>query len=229
MQTLERRRWHNDRDQTSMARQDDQKGQLSGADEDPERAYDNALIRRVANGDRAAFETLYYRHSGRICGYLTRMLRDRELAEEALNDTLVAIWQNAAKFDFRARLTSWMFGIAHNKGLKALSKAARNGRAGQNSDELETIADPDTPERALSRRQSVDSLARALDKLSSEHRLVLELAFIDGLSYAEIADVTDCPVNTVKTRVFHARRRLASFVAEREHPVGQRGHQEYRA
>ena len=212
-----------------MAPQDDQKSVASRAEDDPERAYDNQLIRRVARGDRAAFETLYYRHSGRISGYLIRMLRDRSLAEEALNDTLVTIWQNAEKFDFRVRLTSWMFGIAHNKGLKALSKAARHGRAGQDDDLLERIPDPDTPERALSRRQRVDTVAQGLESLSPEHRLVLELAFIDGLSYAEIAEATDCPVNTVKTRVFHARKRLVAFVAQRETSAGQQDNQEYRA
>ncbi len=197
--------------------------------DDPERAYDDDLIRRIARGDRTAFETLYYRHSGRICGFLKRMLSDPGLAEEALNDTLVTVWQNAAKFDFRVRLTTWMFGIARNKGLKALSKAARHGVTSQDEGTIERIPDPDTPERALSRRQRVDMVARGLDSLSPEHRLTLELAFIDGLSYAEIAEATDCPVNTVKTRVFHARKRLAAFVAQREHPSGRHGHQEYRA
>src|SRR5947199_1123365 len=83
---------------------------------------DLKLIRAIAGRDRQAFEQLYYRHSPRLGRYLMRLLRQREAVEEVLNDVMLVVWQNAARFDpSLSRLSTWLFGIAHNKALKALA------------------------------------------------------------------------------------------------------------
>ena len=85
------------------------------------------LMRAVANKDRRAFETLYYAYSSRLGRYLLRVLKRHELVDEALNDVMLVVWQSAERYDpSLSRLSTWMFGIAHNKALKALSRIAHH-------------------------------------------------------------------------------------------------------
>jgi RNA polymerase sigma-70 factor, ECF subfamily len=187
---------------------------------------DAALIRAVAKQDRRAFETLYYRHSRRLGRYLMRILRQPAEVEEALNDVMLVIWQNAARFDPGvARFTTWLFGIAHKKALKLIASrrptAAAVGAQPFDDERFDADQEPDAPleradahdpERALLGRELGGLLAKALDQLSPEHRAVIQLAFGEDCSYEEIASITGSPLNTVKTRVFHARKRLAEIL-----------------
>jgi RNA polymerase sigma-70 factor, ECF subfamily len=185
---------------------------------------DVELIRAVARRDRSAFERLYYRHSPRLGRYLMRILRQREAVEEALNDVMLVVWQNAARFDpSGSRLSTWLFGIAHNKALKALASfRTRSSEVAMEPVQLDADAESDNgsaecvdsndPERALAGRQLGVMLARALERLSPEHRTVIELAFGEDCSYQEIASITGSPVNTVKTRMFYARKHLAEIL-----------------
>jgi RNA polymerase sigma-70 factor (ECF subfamily) len=169
---------------------------------------DQVLIGRVAARDRGAFETLYRRYGRRLHGYLTRILRRPEVVEEVLDDTMVVVWQNAARYNGTARLSSWMFGIAHHKALKAL-RAKPGGATELPLAEDDTIAG-EGPEDVAARGELRTTLDRALAALPLEQRAVVELTFYHECSYKEIAEITGSPVNTVKTRMFHARRRLAA-------------------
>jgi RNA polymerase sigma-70 factor (ECF subfamily) len=188
---------------------------------------DQALLRAIAARDRHALETLYWRYAPRLGRYLSRLLGQRETVEEVLNDVMLVVSQKAATFDPSiASVSTWLFGIAHKKGLKALARSSRE-RAKvslqDNEEELSVTradlsASPPNhhePERALMGRQIGEALEWALEQLSAEHRAVIELAFGEDCSYAEIAAIVECPVNTVKTRVFHARKRLAELLARR--------------
>lgn len=188
---------------------------------------DSELIRAIAQRDRRAFETLYYRYTPRLGRYLFRLLKQREAVEEVINDVMLVVWQNAARFDPAAsRLSTWLFGIAHNKALKAIARSSRSrelpldpvdlDEAADRHDNDDSRADPRNPEQALIGRQLGRALARAMEGLSCEHRAVIELAFCEDCSYQEIATITGCPVNTVKTRMFHARKRLAQLLASEE-------------
>jgi RNA polymerase sigma-70 factor (ECF subfamily) len=180
---------------------------------------DLKLIRAIAQGGRREFEALYYRYAPRLGRYLFRLLRQREAVEEAINDVMMVVWQSAARFEATSRLSAWLFGIAHNKALKALARSSTRGReVPLDIDEAgddDGPADPVNPEWTLIGRRLGQALASALDELSAEHRAVIELAFCEDCSYQEIAVITACPVNTVKTRMFHARRRLAQLLAAR--------------
>jgi len=173
---------------------------------------DLVLIRRVAAKDRQAFETLYYRYAQRLYRYLSTLIRQRELVEEALNDTMLVVWQNASRFNNASRLSTWMFGIAHNKALKALARSSNDVADVPPATRDEWI-DGDNPEGAMMRQELGKTLARAIETLSPEQRAVVELTYYHEHSYQEIAEITGCPVNTVKTRMFHARRRLAQLLA----------------
>jgi RNA polymerase sigma-70 factor (ECF subfamily) len=171
---------------------------------------DFALIRSVAARDRRAFETLYHRYAPRVHRYLSKFVRRPETVEEVFDDVMLVVWESASRFNYTSRLSTWILGIAHHKALKAL------GRSSRNPVELSATADdavePEGPEEALTHREIGGAVVRALDGLPPEQRAVVELAFYHERSYREIAEITGSPVNTVKTRMFHARRRLAPIV-----------------
>ncbi len=176
---------------------------------------DEELVRRIAQHDARAFEILYYRYAAKLSGYLRRMLRREDLAEEALNDVMMLVWKKADSFDALGPLSSWLFGIARNKGLKVLSVARRDAArytyVGHDEERLDTVqegSNSDEPDTQLANQQLMQSLSEGLAGLPPKQRLVVELACIEGLSYREIADIMDCPVNTIKTRMFHARKSL---------------------
>jgi RNA polymerase sigma factor (sigma-70 family) len=173
---------------------------------------DFTLIRRVAAQDRQAFEVLYHRYARRLDGYLSKFLRQPESVEEVLDDIMFVVWQNAGRFDYTSQLSTWIFGIAYRKTLKALARVRQ--APGHALPDLPEWSDQDDPEGVITRQELGHALARALESLSPEQRAVVELIFYHEYSYQEIAAMTKCPVNTVKTRMFHARRRMAQFLDE---------------
>jgi RNA polymerase sigma-70 factor, ECF subfamily len=189
-----------------------------------EHEEDLALIRSIARRDREAFETLYYRYAPRLGRYAMRLLKHREAVDEVINDVMLVVWQNAERFDPEiARPSTWLFGIAHHKTLKRLSQSPSPGQALPLDEGAEGRPDatalPD-PEQTAMGRQLGTALADGLEMLSADHRAVIELAFCENYSYQEIAAVTGCPVNTVKTRMFHARKHLARFLRGRAETRG---------
>ncbi|MEV0973155.1 RNA polymerase sigma factor [Microtetraspora glauca] len=170
-------------------------------DTDPE------LLRGVAAGDERAFEHLYRRHAPALLAYAQGLLGgERGPAEEALQETFVAVWRGAGSFEGRSLVRTWLFGICRRQALKRVS-----GRpaALPLHDAMDVPAsDPDPQVVALARADTA-AVGAALDTLSPLHREVLDLAFAAELSHAEIAEVLDVPVGTVKSRLFNARAVLA--------------------
>lgn len=169
------------------------------------------LLERVAAAELAAFEMLYRVYHPRLTRFLDRMTRRPSLVEEVLNDTMMLVWTRAAAYNGRSKVSTWIFGIAYRKALKAIS---RLDEAVEDDDGDSRPGDPAAgPEHQVGMSELHHRLSRALDKLSAEHRAVVELTYFHGLGYREIADVVDCPVDTVKTRMFHARRKLRTLFA----------------
>lgn len=168
------------------------------------------LIARVRGGDLRAFEQLYRTYHVRLAHFLMRMLRRPAVVDEVLNDTLLVVWKRADSFNGNSKVSTWIFAIAYRKALKALRKL---------DDPMEdTFADKrpshePTPEAKLDQTQTRAALADALDDLSADHRTVVDLAYFHEMGYREIAEIMDCPVDTVKTRMYHARRNLKSRLA----------------
>ena len=164
-----------------------------------------ALLAGVKRGRRADFDALYRLYHPRLSRFLTQLMRQPDAVEEALNDTLLVVWQRADSFDGRSRLSTWIFGIAYRKGLKTLSRQDLP----VDDDELPEAADPGPgPEQQFTQRQLRGRLRAAMAELSPEHRAVVELCYFHDMAYGEIAAVVGCPAETVKTRMFYARRRL---------------------
>lgn len=168
-------------------------------------SLERALLAAIQRGERTAFDALYRLYHPRLSRFLGPMLRQGDLVEEALNDTLLVVWQRPEAFDGRSKLSTWIFGIAYRKALKALSRLDLPVSA----DDADEPTDPGPgPEQRLGLAQLRGRLAGALAELSPEHRAVVELCYFHDMAYGEIAEVVGCPPDTVKTRMFYARRRL---------------------
>jgi RNA polymerase sigma-70 factor (ECF subfamily) len=173
------------------------------------------LVRRVARGDVAAFEVVYRRYRLRIAGFAGRLTQRPDIIEEVVNDTMVVVWQKAGRFRGRSRLSTWILGIAYRITLKRLRESSRRARAEAELPYEAQPSDLEQPEALLSRRQGQERIRQALLQLSPNHRAVIELTFFEGLSYREISEIVGCPHNTVKTRMFHARRQLKQVLEAR--------------
>ena len=172
---------------------------------------EQTLIERVQRGDADALAELYHLYRPRISRFLSRMNVAEQDHEPVVNDVIYTLWTTASRFDpARSRLSTWIFGIARNKGLKALSA---NRMPIAEPEQVDALPESHDDVESLETRQWI---AFGLASLPDEQRLVLELTFLEGLAYAEIAEILDCPVNTVKTRVFHARRKLRAMLPDNE-------------
>ena len=168
-------------------------------------ADDQVLIRRVAARDHQAFEQLYQRYARRLMGYLRRLLPPHVLTEEVLNEVMLLVWQQAARFDPSKPLAPWLFGIARLKALEALRAA--KPRHAPPPDAAESAAD--ALEVYMAQQDLTHAVTQAVAALPLAERQVVEFTYYHGLSYPEIAAIVECPVNTVKTRMARARQRLA--------------------
>jgi RNA polymerase sigma-70 factor (ECF subfamily) len=168
------------------------------------------LVDRIAVGDMRAFDALYRLYHGRLSRFLGRLVQRTGLVEEALNDTMLVVWHRADSFNGQSKVSTWIFGIAYRKALKALQRFDE-----PLEDELPQtrVDDGPGPEQQVGHGQLREALAKALDGLSPEHRAVVELTYFHGMSCREISEIVHCPVDTVKTRMFHARRRLRTLLA----------------
>lgn len=171
---------------------------------------ESGLLRRICDGDRLAFQALYRAYFARLARFLDRMTRNVPLVEEIINDTMLVVWQKADTYDGSCKLSTWIFAIAYRQALKALRGLDLPLEAAEDSAGAAGLE----PEQALATRQLQRGVGRALDALPLEQRMVVSLTYYHGMAYQEIADTMGCPVNTVKTRMFHARQKLKDALSD---------------
>ncbi|MEW5826388.1 MAG: sigma-70 family RNA polymerase sigma factor [Candidatus Bipolaricaulota bacterium] len=161
---------------------------------------DEALICAVARGDRTAFHELYQRHAERVYRFARSLVWNGPLAEEVLQETMLAVWKQAGRFRGNSKLSTWILGIARNQAHALQRREARGARtpdiAGVEPDPSETV-------------EIGVRVQRALRQLSAEHREALHLVFFDELSVADAAAVLGVPEGTLKSRLFYARKALS--------------------
>ena len=177
-------------------------------------ARETDLIARIAEGDRKAFEELYYLYHRRLARFLTRLTRRYDIAEEVVNDTFWVVWRKAKTFRGDSQPSTWILGIAYRKARNAFRSSARLAEKNLQAEML-----PPTEEEPAGTEELRDWLTRALAELPVEQRLAVELCYELGYSCEEIAKIMDCPVNTVKTRLFHARAKLQRLLPQLATPV----------
>jgi RNA polymerase sigma-70 factor (ECF subfamily) len=166
------------------------------------------LVSRTAAGELRAFEELYRIYYPRLTRFLDRVIRRPGIVEEVLNDTMLVVWLRADGYNGSCKVSTWIFAIAYRKALKALQRFDEPLA----EDESPAADDGPGPEEQAGRWQLREALTKALDGLSAEHRAVVDLTYFHGLGCREIADIVGCPVDTVKTRMFHARRKLKTLL-----------------
>lgn len=171
---------------------------------------DLALLLRIARGDRAAFDRLYLSYYRRLFGFLMRFPNCDGVVEEIINDTLFVVWRKAAGFRGHSRVSTWILGIAYHRAQKSL-KGLRDEPSADGAD-YAPEALPLMDISAVPDCEMEDWIAHGLAQLPMEQRTTLELAYFYGHSCEEIAEITSVPVNTVKTRMFNARRRLRELL-----------------
>ena len=164
-------------------------------------SQDRALLTRIANRDEAALAELYGAYYSRLGRFLLRVLGDEDAVIEIINDVFLVVWQSARNFRGESNPSTWILGIAYKKALKTFRKR----RTTEPLDDR--LVGNDRPER-LAERADLD---RLLQRLSPEQRAVVELTYFFGYTYREIGEILGCPQNTVKTRMFHARRSLQRY------------------
>jgi RNA polymerase sigma-70 factor, ECF subfamily len=185
-----------------MYQASDRRPDLPGADQNK---VELALLTRIAARDAQAMHELYHLYHRRLARFLMRLTSRYDLAEEIINDTFWVIWQHAADFRGASQLSTWIFGIAYRRALKTLKRVRPDLMA--EADEA-----PEQVEEPWQQAELREWLGVALAKLPHEQRMVLELAYHLGHSCEEIAEIMQCPTNTVKTRMFHARRKLKGLL-----------------
>jgi RNA polymerase sigma-70 factor (ECF subfamily) len=172
---------------------------------------DEMLIRRIAQGDQLAMRTLFGRHRVPLYRWLLRLVGDEALAEDLLSEVFLDVWRQAAAFEARSSVSTWLLAIARHKAL-----SARRRRTDVELDEkiASSVADPaDDPEVVLQKKARADLLRHSLARLSPEHGEVIDLVYFHGKSVKEVAEIVGIAAATVKTRMFYARKKLADFVA----------------
>jgi RNA polymerase sigma-70 factor (ECF subfamily) len=172
---------------------------------------DSDLLQQVANGSESAFGELYDRYSKAIYNYLLRLIFEHTVAEDLLQETFLVAWQKAVAFRNDSRVSTWLFSIAHYRAIDWLRHQKVRHRYQEDVGRFLTVdveshfSFDDVVHQGLQN----EKIWRALDRLSLEHRSVLQLAFVYDMSYQEIATVMNCPLGTVKSRMNHALKSLA--------------------
>ena len=173
---------------------------------------DEVLIGRIANGDRLAMQVLFARHHVRVFRFVVRMVRDEAAAEDLISDVFLDVWRQAGRFEGRSAVSTWLLAIARFKALSALRR-----RSNEELDEetAGAIEDPsDDPEIVLEKKDKSAVIRKCLTGLSAEHREIIDLVYYHEKSVEEVAEIVDIPENTVKTRMFYARKKLAELLKQ---------------
>lgn len=166
---------------------------------------DLRLLDLVRTGDRKAFEELYKIYHPRLTRFLFNLVRRPTMVEDVLNETMMVVWERADTFSGASRLSTWIFAIAFRKAMKALR---RQDEAIEDPHADQRVSAEASPEEEFGQSRRHKLLMKAIDELSPAHRAVVDLTYFHEIGYREIASILDCPVDTVKTRMFHARRHL---------------------
>jgi len=182
---------------------------------------DRSLVERAQGGDSRAFEMLVVKYQRRIERLISRMVRDADLVHDVAQESFIRAYRALPQFRGESAFYTWLYRIAVNTAKKALVELKRDpvttesarARPGEDDETYRTdheLSDGATPEALLASKEIAATVNAAIDALSEDLRQAITLREIEGLSYEEIADVMNCPIGTVRSRIFRAREAIAS-------------------
>ncbi len=166
---------------------------------------DKDLLAKIATGDKDAMKTIYQRYSGPIYHFARNWLSDPNDAADIAHETFLEVWHKSDRFEGRSAAKSWIFSIAKNKSI---DRNRKRSRLIYKDIDTEIPDDVPDPEDLMQASQNSEALRACVKHLSPSHRIVIHLAFFQNLNYKDIAEIENCPVGTVKTRILHAKKLL---------------------
>jgi RNA polymerase sigma-70 factor (ECF subfamily) len=173
---------------------------------------DETLIQSIAAGDRQAMKVLFARHNVRVYRFVLRMIGDEVAAEDLVSEVFLEVWRHASRFQTRSSVSTWLLAIGRNKTLSALRR--RRPTEELDGHAAQAVEDPQhDPEVVMQTRQASGILSSCLERLSPAHRAVIDLVYYHEKSIEEVAQIVSVSPNTVKTRMFYARKRIADLMA----------------
>lgn len=174
---------------------------------------DAVLVQLIAGGDKDAMRVLFARHNVRVFRFLTRIVGNDATAEDLVNEVFLEVWRNAARFEARSQVSTWILAIARFKALASMRRRQHDELDEEASELIEDTADD--PEVSVHKTERSALLQQCLKQLSIAHRQVVDLIYYHDQSIEEVAEIIGVPASTVKTRMFYARKRIAEMMAER--------------
>ena len=173
---------------------------------------DEVLIGRIASGDRLAMQVLFARYHVRVFRFVLRLVRDESTAEDLISEVFLDVWRHAGRFEGRSAVSTWLLAIAR---FKALSMLRRRPDEELDDETAAAIEDPsDDPAATLEKKDKSAAIRKCLARPSAEHREIIDLVYYHEKSVEEVAAIVAIPENTVKTRMFYARKRLAELLKD---------------
>src|SRR5262249_61202078 len=166
------------------------------------------LVERAAAGDRLAVQTLYARHHVRVYRCALRFVNDAAAAEDLTSEVFLEVWKHAGRFEGRSQVSTWLLSIARHKAISALRRRVDEPLDNEVASEIPDSADG--PEAILQKQSESAVLRQCLTQLSPAQREIIDLVYYHEKSVAEVAEIIGAPQNTVKTRMFHPRKRIAA-------------------
>ncbi len=176
---------------------------------------DVALLKRIGDKEMAAVEILYRRYENIIYRFAIKKLNNEFDAAEIVNTVMLEVWNTAARFEGRSKVSTWLIGIAHHRIIDLIRKQKPNHVA---IDEIDPIVDEKNSidmHKVVSAAQTRRFIDDCLRKLSGEHKQVMELLFFQEATYEEIAESMVCSTGTIKSRIYHAKKLLKKCLEKR--------------
>ena len=182
-----------------------------------EREIDQQLVERVQRGDKAAFDLLVVKYQRKIFRLLSRLIRDSAEIEDVAQEAFVKAYRALPNFRGDSAFYTWLYRIAINtaknylvsQGRRAPTSTAADVEDAETFDDGDHLRDLNTPDSMLVTKQVGDAVNRAIDQLPEDLRTAIVLRELEGLSYEEIAESMQCPIGTVRSRIFRAREAIA--------------------
>jgi RNA polymerase sigma-70 factor (ECF subfamily) len=171
---------------------------------------DEILIGRIAAGDRLAMQVLFARYQVRVFRFVLRLVRNEANAEDLISEVFLDVWRQAGKFEGRSSVSTWLLSIARFKALSSLRKRTEGELDDEAAEAIED--DADTPEVTIQKKDKAGAIRECLKALSTEHREIVDLVYYHERSVEEASEILGIPENTVKTRLFYARKRLSELL-----------------
>jgi len=172
---------------------------------DKRRELDKALIAGVAQGNKGAMNEIYKTYAPALNGFIRLFLADPNDVADIIHDTMLDVWRKAERFEGRSSLKTWIFSIAKNKSI---DRNRKHGRLKYSDEPIEIEDEALNAAELFNLSQKASAVREAVAQLKPDHRRVIHLSFFEDLTYKEIAEIENCPVGTVKTRILYAKRSL---------------------